>query len=133
MEPKTTTIAANHRSPLAVLLDDADYLRDQIEAYGVEALLDRISDDEMPALRALHELLSRVAPSPATPKPQPKQSQPRPSQGAETLSDDMARELRSVIDAMRDVPTDEDMLVAVLAKQTGLSPDAIREEIRSTV
>ena len=105
------------------LLDDIDFLRSNLEAYGAEAFANRIrtAPDSVSVVLRLHGLLGKAL----------LDTELEPFQGANTLFADVERELRDVIEEMRDAPSSEDLMIAALAKQTGRTPDAIREEIGS--
>ncbi len=105
------------------LLDDIDFLRSNLETYGIEAFANRLRNapDSVGVVLRLHGLLGKTL----------LDSELEPFQGANTLFADVERELRDVIESMRDAPSSEDLMIAALAKQTGRTPDAIREEIGS--
>jgi phage head maturation protease len=102
------------------LLDDMDYLRSCIEQYGAEALAGRLNDQDRGLVLALQQQLDGVT-----------AVKREPARGANTTPDEVARELGDLLATLRDAPKPEQVLIAVLAKKTGRSEDAIREEIRS--
>ena len=126
--PTTTTLTEADTNPPQPttrdeLLDDIDFLRSNLEAYGAEAFANRIrtAPDSVSVVLRLHGLLGKAL----------LDTELEPFQGANTLFADVERELRDVIEEMRDAPSSEDLMIAALAKQTGRTPDAIREEIGS--
>ena len=96
------------------LLDDADYLRSRLEAYGLEDFAKRLKMGEIEMLALLQRHLAAML--------------HRPTQGANTLSHTVERKLDELQQLVAAQPSPLEAFVATLARQTGRSEQTIRKE-----